>query len=403
MELINKTTTQSFGKGSKIKIKKKNRGKFTEYCGGEVTQKCIDKAKKSKNPTLRKRATFADNARKWKHAQGGFIAKHQDGTTQGGILKRFGKALYGLFLPEYEGTFKEAYRQARINGDNKFKWDGNHYTTELKPDETLEALKLWDTKGDLGKEEFKNQAIRNPQAFRDFYSKSYPTHLKNNNFDALYGAALYYDRNVERKTNNNLGSIVYKNLEDGWDQDMISAAMGNSYVETAGWNKLIQNGGPAKGLFMMEAPERARYRKWLNDNKLKESQANEVNYVQYLFDSKSKSLGTPWSNLDNPVVLDRVNKTRKQKNLTLLNTGDEVRDLVKTFKSKAEADKYGLGSAWQHQDYTSEQAWNDWETGDLDAKTKAFEALFERAGKPHMDRRYYLSHLIKKNQHLFTK
>jgi hypothetical protein len=122
---------------------------------------------------------------------------------------------------------------------------------------------------------------------------------------------LYYDRNVERKTNNNLGSIVYKNLEDGWDQDMISAAMGNSYVETAGWNKLTQTGGPAKGLFMMEAPERARYRKWLKDNKLKESQDNEVNYVQYLFDSKSKSLGTPWSNLDNPVVLDRVNQTRK--------------------------------------------------------------------------------------------
>ena len=28
MELINKTVTQSFSKGSKIKIKKKNRGKF---------------------------------------------------------------------------------------------------------------------------------------------------------------------------------------------------------------------------------------------------------------------------------------------------------------------------------------------------------------------------------------
>jgi hypothetical protein len=27
--------------GSGIHIKKKNRGKFTEYCGGEVTDKCI--------------------------------------------------------------------------------------------------------------------------------------------------------------------------------------------------------------------------------------------------------------------------------------------------------------------------------------------------------------------------
>ena len=27
--------------GSGIHIKKKNRGKFTEYCGGKVTSKCI--------------------------------------------------------------------------------------------------------------------------------------------------------------------------------------------------------------------------------------------------------------------------------------------------------------------------------------------------------------------------
>ena len=28
-------------KGNKIYIKKKNRGKFTEYCGGKVTDECI--------------------------------------------------------------------------------------------------------------------------------------------------------------------------------------------------------------------------------------------------------------------------------------------------------------------------------------------------------------------------
>ena len=28
-------------KGKGIHIKKKNRGKFTEYCGGEVTDECI--------------------------------------------------------------------------------------------------------------------------------------------------------------------------------------------------------------------------------------------------------------------------------------------------------------------------------------------------------------------------
>lgn len=63
----------NFKKGSGIHIKKKNRGKFTEYCNGKVTQKCIDKAKKSGNKTLVKRATFAENARKWKHQQGGSL------------------------------------------------------------------------------------------------------------------------------------------------------------------------------------------------------------------------------------------------------------------------------------------------------------------------------------------
>lgn len=54
-------------KGSKIYIKPENKGKFTEYCGGEVTQECISKGKKSPDPKVRKRATFASNARKWKH------------------------------------------------------------------------------------------------------------------------------------------------------------------------------------------------------------------------------------------------------------------------------------------------------------------------------------------------
>ena len=62
-------------KGSGIHIKKKNHGKFTEYCGGEVTDECIQKAKKSKNPTLRKRATFAQNARRWKHKEGGELER----------------------------------------------------------------------------------------------------------------------------------------------------------------------------------------------------------------------------------------------------------------------------------------------------------------------------------------
>jgi hypothetical protein len=75
----------NFKKGSGIHIKKKNRGKFTEYCNGKVTQKCIDKAKKSGNKTLIKRAVFAENSRAWKHQEGGLIKKF----GLGDIIKKF--------------------------------------------------------------------------------------------------------------------------------------------------------------------------------------------------------------------------------------------------------------------------------------------------------------------------
>lgn len=73
MEILEIIGVPYFKKGKGIHIKKKNRGKFTEYCSGKVTNACIRRAKKSKNPKLRKRATFAANARKWKHAEGGVI------------------------------------------------------------------------------------------------------------------------------------------------------------------------------------------------------------------------------------------------------------------------------------------------------------------------------------------
>lgn len=69
-----KNLLQSLKKGGKIYIKKKNRGKFTDYCGGKVTNECIQKGKHSSDPKIRRRATFAANARRWKHSQGGIIA-----------------------------------------------------------------------------------------------------------------------------------------------------------------------------------------------------------------------------------------------------------------------------------------------------------------------------------------
>ena len=79
-----------FKKGHKIHIKKENRGKFTDYCGGEVTNECIQRGKNSSNPVIRKRATFADNARKWKHQNGGVVLKSQLGTKINNIVSKVG-------------------------------------------------------------------------------------------------------------------------------------------------------------------------------------------------------------------------------------------------------------------------------------------------------------------------
>lgn len=63
----NSDIIERFKKGNKIKIKKKNRGKFTDYCNGKVTSECIERGKNSPDPKIRKRATFAQSARSWNH------------------------------------------------------------------------------------------------------------------------------------------------------------------------------------------------------------------------------------------------------------------------------------------------------------------------------------------------
>jgi len=57
-------TATGYKKGG-IHIKPENKGKFTAYCDGKVTGECIEKGLNSPSATIRKRANFARNARKW--------------------------------------------------------------------------------------------------------------------------------------------------------------------------------------------------------------------------------------------------------------------------------------------------------------------------------------------------
>lgn len=64
-----------------IYIKPENRGKFTEYCDGKVTEECIEKGLNSPSAAIRKRANFARNVRKWNHEEGGMTEVKKGGLT----------------------------------------------------------------------------------------------------------------------------------------------------------------------------------------------------------------------------------------------------------------------------------------------------------------------------------
>ena len=76
-------------KGSGIHIKKSHEGRFTEYCRGNVTEECIRRGKNSPDPKIRKQAVFAQNARKFKHQDGGSIYGASQIQTNGNLSQQW--------------------------------------------------------------------------------------------------------------------------------------------------------------------------------------------------------------------------------------------------------------------------------------------------------------------------
>lgn len=106
--------------GGPIHIKKENRGKFTDYCGGKVTNECIQKGLNSPNPLTRKRANFARNARGWFHGEGGPMSSNKDTITPMiaetvlDFIPIIGD-VKGLTYDVYQGYKDEGLKGAAIN------------------------------------------------------------------------------------------------------------------------------------------------------------------------------------------------------------------------------------------------------------------------------------------------
>ena len=106
LDFINKIISHKKGG---IYIKPENRGKFTEYCGGKVTTECIQKGKNSPDPKIRKRATFAANARKWKHQEGGTIDQRNWDIFKGiNNYKNFQAKLDSIMNSEIQNALKKS-------------------------------------------------------------------------------------------------------------------------------------------------------------------------------------------------------------------------------------------------------------------------------------------------------
>lgn len=303
--------------------------------------------------------------------------KYDEGGLKQGLQKLFAKS----YNTE---TFGEAFRQARIDGLNYFKWNGKRYNTKLSPNPFVEAARNWNTNGDLAKEDFIMQIKRNPQGVLDYYNKMYPANryktlnkeINQFNLDRMYslGTKGLKELVIPRNTKYSIGDEIWNELNNSnLSHNQKLSVLANSFHETNGWTALTQYGkGPAKGAFMMESSETAKYNRWLQENGYEDTIANQTRYVINLLETQDASLQTAW---------DRAGNKQEE---------------IKTYKDSEEAKKNGYRSAYAHLGYTTEQAYNDWNSNNLDNAVTAFEGLFERAGKPQMENRKRIAALLSK-------
>lgn len=318
----------------------------------------------------------------------------EDEQTLSGEAVLVGKVPFNPFKSfnrNYKGTniykadsFSKAFRQARIDEQERFVFNNKVYSTELAPNPIVEAARNWNTEGNLAKEDFKMQIIRNPNEVLEYYNEQYPKGTYNkankriNEYDIPYmyslGTSGLEELVISRNTNSKIGDAIWKELNNTdltYEQKL--AVLANSYHETNGWTALKQyDNGPASGIYMMEGPQRKVYKEWLESNKLSDSYANQTKFVISLFKEKDPSLKTAW---------DRAGNKQEE---------------IRQYKSAEEAYQKGYRAAYNNQDYTTEQAFEDWSSSDLDATTRAFEGLFERAGIPHLDKRKRIAHILSK-------
>ena len=104
-----------YGKGGSIHINPKNKGKFNAL--KKRTGKTTEELKHSSNPLTRKRATFAANAKKWHHADGGYVY------ADGGVVDPNDYTTSNVYTPFTHPTTGKQFYAVKYNDAMKARRD----------------------------------------------------------------------------------------------------------------------------------------------------------------------------------------------------------------------------------------------------------------------------------------
>lgn len=157
------------------------------------------------------------------------------------------------------------------------------------------------------------------------------------------------------------------------NDDLLIPILANGYIESNRFNTTKQVGGTATGYYQMEPPLRRKFEEWKKKNSSPEETPfeAETKFVMSLFNDDSdyakSELATPYSR-------------------ALAASGND--------STKIDYNKYRLAGHEYYKGYTTEQAYEDLNSGDLIKATNAVTRLLERPGKPHNKRREMAAKLL---------
>lgn len=312
-----------------IHIKKKNRGSFTRWCKGKVTEECIRRGKNSPNPAIRKKATFAANARRWKHENGGIINKFQPGGNIEPI--NIEKLEAAVITPKQSRINKRRMRKelfTKIKSTLDSNGDIVQLYNSLPEDQrkrALESVMKFSSAADpkIVKDWLVEEAKKHPlKALKalDYVitGEGQPILFEPNRkhaYNGLFGGDYYFDKQApidngivdamlyNKEINSNIG--VQSNKEDfGPEIDYINRVYPNKnvqYIETKPGTNLNQEGIQptiyygAQGSFKTSLPKRV-----INNQGIiiQEGVRNDSTFVRGLdvYDFKPDDYATKWVN-----------------------------------------------------------------------------------------------------------